>query len=214
MITVSKAKCAVGACDRPAKTRGRLCHMHYSRLNRWGSVDGRPPDPNLPGETWRAIPECPEHMVSSEGRVRFVGETAKGRPYKGKIITLRPNQDGYFRVKVRSGRSMFVHRLVALAFLGPAPEGTEVNHKDGLKHNNRPENLEYVTHRDNMRHASDRNLLVNVGQSQAKMRAGEVRAIRRLYRLGVLQPQLAYAFELDPSQVSRIVARKAWKHVD
>jgi len=46
-----------------------------------------------------------------------------------------------------------VHVLVASAFLGPAPEGLEVNHKDGNKGNPKLLNLEYLTRSDNLKHA-------------------------------------------------------------
>ena len=48
---------------------------------------------------------------------------------------------------------MYVHAIVAELFLGPCPQGLEVNHKDGRKTNNVVTNLEYVTHQENMRHA-------------------------------------------------------------
>jgi hypothetical protein len=48
--------------------------------------------------------------------------------------------------------SYFVHDLVAETWLGPRPVGTEVNHKDRDHGNNAPDNLEYLTHVDNVRH--------------------------------------------------------------
>lgn len=59
-----------------------------------------------------------------------------------------------------------IHVLVALAFHGPRPDGMEVRHLDGVRTNNRPENLSWGTHAENMqdaiahgtfsRHKSDR----------------------------------------------------------
>lgn len=43
-----------------------------------------------------------------------------------------------------------VHRLVAAKYIGPCPEGMEINHKDGNKENNHWTNLEYVTHAENI----------------------------------------------------------------
>jgi hypothetical protein len=48
-----------------------------------------------------------------------------------------------------------VHTLVAAAFIGPRPDGYEINHKDGHKLNNRADNLEYVTKSGNAKHAVD-----------------------------------------------------------
>ena len=60
----------------------------------------------------------------------------------------------YLEVAIRvNGRYLTrsVHRLVAKAYLGDSNK--QVNHKNGDKHDNRPENLEYVTHSQNQQHA-------------------------------------------------------------
>jgi hypothetical protein len=63
------------------------------------------------------------------------------------------NHDGYRKVMGRDRVKVYVHRLVAEAFL-PNPEGLpEVNHINGVRHDNRVANLEWVSHADNMRHA-------------------------------------------------------------
>lgn len=49
------------------------------------------------------------------------------------------------------GKLHTIHSLIAEAFLGPRPEGYDIDHIDGDKSNNHPSNLEYVTHKENMR---------------------------------------------------------------
>ena len=88
------------------------------------------------------------YQVSDEGYVRRILSDGKYRTLK--------NRDGlYYTVSLSAKcvkKSHAVHRLVAEMFL-PKPEGTtEVNHKDGDKHNNRVENLEWVTQKQNCRH--------------------------------------------------------------
>lgn len=105
-------------------------------------------------ENWRPIPHFPNYEVSNLGRVRVLS----GR-YAGEILSQVEQANGYQRVYLtnEAGRfGKYVHRLVAEAFLGPCPAGWEVNHRDLDKAHNADVNLEYVTHRANIRHARRR----------------------------------------------------------
>ena len=46
--------------------------------------------------------------------------------------------------------ALYSHRLVALAWIGPQPEGMEVCHNDGDSSNSHVDNLRWDTHRENM----------------------------------------------------------------
>lgn len=68
------------------------------------------------------------------------------------------NRDGYATVKLsRDGvdRRYFVHRLVYEAYIGHIPQGCEINHKDFNRLNNRPDNLEAISHSDNVKYTYD-----------------------------------------------------------
>jgi hypothetical protein len=102
------------------------------------------------------------YEVSSDGRIRRVGKAARrgkgrgGGVKLGRLRKLRINRDGYVTVQLwRDGRAkgFLVHVLVAAAFLGPCPNGQEVNHRDGIKANPSVDNLEYMTHPENVKHA-------------------------------------------------------------
>ena len=75
----------------------------------------------------------------------------------GKILCGGRNGKGYLTVSLYDGsspkkpKSFLVHRLIAEAYLGPSD--LQVNHKDGNKTNNAVNNLEYVTCKENVRHA-------------------------------------------------------------
>ena len=98
----------------------------------------------------------PDYEVSNLGRVRVVTENNCPTSHVGKIIK-HVIIKGYHIVCAysRTGRrySVRVHRLVAHAFLGPCPKGKQVNHKDGIKSHNSVDNLEYVSSKENIRHA-------------------------------------------------------------
>lgn len=84
--------------------------------------------------------------VSSEGII--IGP-------RGNIRRLRKDRDGYFRLNCTINKktvTLLVHRLVAECYIGPRRDRT-VNHKNGIKTDNRVENLEYVSAGENTTHA-------------------------------------------------------------
>lgn len=110
-----------------------------------------------------------------------------------------------------------VHRMVALAFIGPCPEGMQVNHKDGNKENNRPGNLEYVTCKENVRHSWANGLHKNddrKGESQrsSKLTDAIVTEVRRRYP-GESLEELATKFGVTRQCLWMVVKRKTWNHV-
>lgn len=62
---------------------------------------------------------------------------------------------GYLRVKMNNKHKL-IHHLVTEAYLGPRPKDLVVNHIDGNRTNNHPENLEYVTQYENVHNSIDR----------------------------------------------------------
>lgn len=104
---------------------------------------------------WRDIPGFEgRYQVNSTGQVKSLQRKEAIWGGKTRLITeriLKPQKakNGYLSIKLRtensdSFRRFYIHRLVAVAFLGPGPEGYEVNHKDENKENNTVSNLEWV----------------------------------------------------------------------
>jgi hypothetical protein len=77
---------------------------------------------------------------------------SKSKHAKGRELSQFLNPSGYLRVKLNN-KNVQIHSIIAELFLGKRPENLVVNHIDGNKLNNHPENLEYVTLAENTRHS-------------------------------------------------------------
>lgn len=130
--------------------------------------------------------------------------------------------EGYLRAHLHAENVSFtvlVHRIVCIAAHGLPPDGLEVvNHKNGQKTDNRPENLEWTNPRGNAVHAirSGLNRLpTGTGENHynARLSAADVAAIRRLRSSGATYAQIAARFGISWEHARNIVRRRNWKVV-
>lgn len=164
-------------------------------------------------EEWRPVIGFPLYEASSHGRVRSVDRLrthwAGGqRKINGRILKPIPNR-GYLVVKL-GGPNMArgIHQVVALAFIGIPPDGHVVNHKDGIKTNNVPENLEYITDPENVKHAYRTGLLSNTGakNGNARLSDEQVKEIRLHSREGWKNSELARRFNVSRTHIRRLIS--------
>jgi hypothetical protein len=178
-------------------------------------------------EDWRPVVGYEAlYSVSSQGAVRL--EVSRQNKRAGTIVKPSLTLDGYHQVRlgtgelaIRNGRQeaigkrFMAHRLVAAAFIGPCPAGLVVNHKNGRKLDNRPENLEYVSTIENVHHAIRELGHRRDGEHNpaAKLAPEQVIELRTRAASGVSYPVLSREFGIDAVIVGGIARGRLWKHV-
>ena len=169
-------------------------------------------------EIWRKSPLAPDHLeVSNLGRVRTLDRVTKGfregapnsQLRKGKILSPWIGNNGYYYVTVTiaSKRLKFLlHRLVASAFCDGFDPLLSVNHIDGNKLNNLPQNLEWVTLSRNTQHQWESGLVNLRGDRHpgSKITDVQARAIRKAMHAGISATVLARAVGISVSLCYKI----------
>ena len=165
-------------------------------------------------EIWKEVKgSYGPYEVSSEGRMRR----------KGRILKTRANPKfGYVQIRMYKSESVkdtsypLVHRLAVEAFIGPIPEGHQVNHKNGNRSDNRLENLEIVTASANNLHMwRELNRSKDVGSQHPRsvLTEADVLRIREQHLFGAKQTDIAQIFGIDKTTVRDIVHRRHWTHI-
>lgn len=163
---------------------------------------------------WKQVPEYPEYEVSSAGGFRK--KLKSGYRDLATPISTWQYPVAYFQSgSKRTAR--LVHRLVAALFMLPPPTPAhEINHKNGVKADNRVENLEWVTRSENMKHAFALGLAVpderhGMRAHNRKLHYEDVQVIRELRSWGLSSLFLGEMFQISHGAVRAICLRRTWK---
>ena len=175
-------------------------------------------------EVWLNIKGYEGHyQVSSSGRVKSLSRVVECRKgvfvnKKERILSDWNCGKGYRKVKLSKDsaeKSIRVHRLVAETFLSNPEAKSEVNHKNGIKDDNRVENLEWATGSENVLHSLANNLKIPQKGSEhgnSKLTEEKVLEIRKIGRSKTLK-ELAKIYDVDMSLISSVLLNKIWKHI-
>ncbi len=164
------------------------------------------------------VPSCSLYGVSKDGRVMRLTPNRCGAR-AGKVLKPHIGGKGYYYVGLALGgyvvKQRTVHSLVAETFIGPRPDGLQINHKNGVKTDNRVGNLEYVTCSENAKHAYRMGLTKPPGLKGedlpwSKLDEEKVRYIRSS---DLSLTALARKYGVARSSICQVRTGRTWRHV-
>jgi len=164
---------------------------------------------------WKLIPGYEgRYRINEEGHVDscFFGTWRRRR------TSITPT--GYHNIALclRAERREYrLARLVAELFIPNLEDKPEVNHIDGDKDNNHADNLEWMTHEENMAHAAANGLIPDrrgERNGRSALTAEQVKTMRRIYEEGgKTQTQVGKMFGASPYRAHRVLRYKQWTHI-
>ena len=167
---------------------------------------------------------CEDGSISTPPKETTYTRTRNGKTQtltsksKGGKLAQCIGKHGYFEVASQHNgvrTKELVHRLIGMMFVHGYAEGLTINHINGIKTDNRPENLEWVSLARNSQHAWETGLVDLRGERQPghKLTSKQVVYIRKLLRQGIPAHTLAVISNMSTSQIALIRDNKRWVDV-
>lgn len=183
------------------------------------------PPEGYESELWKLIPGAKNgaYKISETGKVwsstRKVPRFNRWKGWDTFLVhskILKPSKIGcYLEVAIVGLGRIYLHKLVALAFIPNIQNKPCCNHKDGNKLNNHFSNLEWVTPKENVQHAVATGLMNNKGSRHglSKLTEEDIPKIRALLKQNIPQAKIAKMFNVGQTTISHINLDRRWKHV-
>lgn len=137
--------------------------------------------------------------------------------YTGKQLYVHTNKKGYQFVRMYVdgiAKTYLVHRVIAEVHIPSMVGKYEVNHKDGNKANNAVWNLEWVTAKENVKHAVDTGLVKRGSdRPNAKLSDEKVLKMRSLREQGMNYYELGRLFDMSYQSAHRVCTRQTYTHI-
>ena len=162
------------------------------------------------------------YQVSNLGNVKSVKRTIQINTNIKRTINesiLKPKIDvyGYLSVdlyKNKIAKKIKIHRLVALVFIPNYESKPIINHINGIKSDNRAENLEWCTHSENTIHSYKIGLMKanGINNGRCKLTEKQVLEIRKNVE-NLSQRKLSFIYNVSNCLISDIINKKKWIHI-
>lgn len=164
------------------------------------------------------------YQISNLGRLKSLSRRVSCRNStrltKEKFLKPAIKDTGYLKFglkKLGIEKQFVLHRLIAIAFIPNPLNLTQVNHKNGIKTDNRIDNLEWCTPSENLKHAYAEGLKISVKGSnhfKSKLKESDINEIRQLYKIkGNTQFSISKIYNVSRSAIKDVVNGVSWKHV-
>lgn len=158
-------------------------------------------------EEWRKAHCSDDYEISNDGKLRNIKS--------GKILSTKPGRQGYVVYAVRiMGKIKMIraHRLVAEAFL-VKPVGKDViNHINSNRSDNRVENLEWCTIKENCIHGVESRKEKGIPYQTTKLTADQVEDILKNHKTTSMA-EFGRRYGVNPTNVRLILKGEIWRHV-
>lgn len=138
--------------------------------------------------------------------------------YKEKILKPSTTIDGYLKIRLYKDlidKNFLVHRLVGISFIDNIENKKEINHINGIKNDNRIENLEWVTPMENVKHSYKIGIkkpqkgIYNGSCKLTELQVLEIRSLKGLKSYN----ELSKIYNVGTSTIGRVLQKTHWKHI-